>query len=179
VSRSDFVAPDGDLSGYRLVVAPNLYLVSDPQAANLRDFVAGGGHAVVTFFSGIVDQDDRVAWRVPGAFRTLLGVTVEEFSPLLPDQRVTLDSAPRRACGPNRLRCNGAEVIARYPGRARCPASSVTRNISGAGVAWYLATALEAGALRDLMRAVTQGAGVIALGPESDGTVEVVPPRRR
>ncbi|HZL02686.1 MAG TPA: beta-galactosidase, partial [Cellulomonas sp.] len=89
----DFVAPDGDLRGYRLVVVPNLYLVSDPQAANLSDFVAGGGHAVVTFFSGIVDQDDRVRLGgYPGAFRALLGITVEEFSPLLPDQRVVLDS---------------------------------------------------------------------------------------
>ena len=171
----DFVAPDGDLRGYRLVVVPNLYLVSDPQAANLSDFVASGGHAVVTFFSGIVDQDDRVRLGgYPGAFRALLGITVEEFSPLLPDQRVVLDSGATASLWTERLRCVGAEPIARYLDGPVPGIPAITRNPHGAGVAWYLATALEAGALRDLMRTVCQGAGVTALGPESDGTVEVV-----
>jgi beta-galactosidase len=66
----DFAHPESDLSGYRLVVVPALYLVTDAGADNVRRFVADGGTALVIFFSGIVDEQDRVrsrGTRRPGA----------------------------------------------------------------------------------------------------------------
>src|SRR4029077_19607651 len=39
---ADFVRSDSDLSGYRLVLVPNLYLVDDAGAANLNHFVHDG-----------------------------------------------------------------------------------------------------------------------------------------
>ncbi|MFD2357018.1 beta-galactosidase trimerization domain-containing protein [Nonomuraea ferruginea] len=42
----DVVHPEADLSGYRLVLAPSLYLVSDHGAAGLERFVAAGGTAL-------------------------------------------------------------------------------------------------------------------------------------
>ncbi|TFC07731.1 beta-galactosidase [Cryobacterium mannosilyticum] len=171
----DVVSPDADLSGYRLVVAPALYLVTDAQAANLTGYVAAGGHAVVTFFSGIVDEDDRVrTGGYPGAFRDLLGITIEEFFPLAPGGQVALDTGAAAGLWTERLRPTGAEVMARYLNGPLPGIPAVTRNPHGAGTAWYLATALEAGALRDLMRTVAQQARVTAVGPESDGSVEVV-----
>ena len=171
----DVVSPDADLSGYRLVVAPALYLVTDAQAANLTGYVADGGHAVVTFFSGIVDEDDRVrTGGYPGAFRDLLGITVEEFSPLARGRQVALDIGAAASLWTERLRPTGAEVIARYLDGPLPGIPAVTRNTHGTGTAWYLATALETGALRDLMRTIAQQARVTAIGPESDGTVEVV-----
>ncbi|RYV49852.1 beta-galactosidase [Pengzhenrongella frigida] len=171
----DIVPPDADLSGYKLVVVPSLYMVTDRQAANLTGYVAAGGHALVTFFSGIVDEDDRVRLGgYPGAFRDLLGISVEEFSPLLPGQTVTLDSGATSSLWTERLRSTGAQVIARYTDGPLPGTPAITRAVHGDGAAWYLATALEAGALRDVMRTAAHGAGVVALGPESDGTVEVV-----
>jgi len=171
----DVVSPDADLSGYRLVVAPALYLVTDEQAANLTGYVAAGGHAVVTFFSGIVDEDDRVrTGGYPGAFRDLLGITVEEFFPLAPGRQVALDTGAAASLWTELLRPAGAEVIASYLNGPLPGIPAVTRNAHAAGTAWYLATALEAGALRDLMRTIAQQARVTAIGPESDGSVEVV-----
>src|SRR5205807_1379602 len=46
----DFVRPTDDLSGYRVVLAPSLYLVSDEAAANLERFVEGGGTLVMSYF---------------------------------------------------------------------------------------------------------------------------------
>src|SRR2546428_5614254 len=40
---ADFARPGDDLSRYRLVLVPNLYLVSDEAARNLAAYVAGGG----------------------------------------------------------------------------------------------------------------------------------------
>lgn len=171
----DIVSPDADLSRYRLVVVPGLYMVSDAQAENLNDYVAGGGHTVVTFFSGIVDEDDRVRLGgYPGAFREALGITVEEFSPLAPGDTVTLDSGATATLWTERLRSTGAEVIASYIDGPLPGTPAITRNNFGRGTAWYVATALDAAARRDLMSAVVQAANVTALGPESDGTIEVV-----
>ncbi len=171
----DVISPDADLSRYRLVVAPALYLVTDEQVANLDAFVSGGGHAVVTFFSGIVDEDDRVrTGGYPGAFRDLLGITVEEFAPLAPGQSVALDSGATASLWTERLRPTGAEVVAAYTDGPLPGMPAVTRNTHGDGAAWYLATALDADALRDQMRTIAQQARVTAIGPESDGTVEVV-----
>ncbi|MFC5928384.1 beta-galactosidase [Cryobacterium melibiosiphilum] len=174
----DIVSPDSDLRGYRLVIAPNLYLVSDRQAAHLADYVAAGGHAVVTFFSGIVDDDDRVRLGgYPGAFRDLLGITVEEFAPLLPGESVTLDSGAGATLWTERLRTTSAGVLARYTDGPLPGVPAITRNEHGAGAAWYLATALAPEALRDTLRTVAAGADLVAIGPESDGSLEVV--RRR
>lgn len=56
----DFVHPSHDLSPYRRVVVPSLYLISPESAANRRQYVANGGALLVLYFSGIVDQNDTV-----------------------------------------------------------------------------------------------------------------------
>jgi beta-galactosidase GanA len=88
------VAPGTDLSRYRLVVVPGLYMVSDADAQAITDYVSGGGRLVVTYFSGIVDERDRIRLGgYPGAFRDVLGVLAEEFGPLKPGVTVDLSNA--------------------------------------------------------------------------------------
>lgn len=172
---ADVVGPDADLSGYRLVVVPALHLVTDAQAAALAAYVEAGGHALVTFNSGIVDQDDRVRLGgYPGAFRDLLGVTAEEIVPLLPGTRVTLDSGAHASLWTERLRTTHATVVASYVDGPLAGVPAVTRTARGRGAAWYVATALDAPDLRDLVRDVVRDAGVVAAGPEGDGSIEVV-----
>jgi beta-galactosidase len=172
---ADVVAPGADLSGYRLVVVPCLHMVSDEDAAALSAYVEAGGHAVVTFYSGIVDRRDRVRLGgYPGAFRDLLGVVAEEFFPLLPDHQVTLASGARASLWTERLRATTAQVIDRYADGPLPGVPAVTRNDHGAGMSWYVATALEDTALRDVLRQASRGAGVKAIGPENGGSVEVV-----
>ena len=78
----DIVSPDDDLTRYRLVVAPLLYMLRPGVADNLERFVAQGGVLLTTFFSGIVDQNDHVVLGgYPGELRRLLGLYVEEFDP--------------------------------------------------------------------------------------------------
>ncbi|MCI4656944.1 beta-galactosidase [Cryobacterium zhongshanensis] len=171
----DVIAPGADLSGYRLVVVPTLYLVTDADAAGLADYVANGGHALITFFSGIVDEDDRVRpGGYPGAFRELLGIRVEEFSPLLPGRKLNLDSGAGTGLWTERLHLDGATAVASYLDGPLPGFPAITRNDFGRGTAWYLATALDPDALRAVMRTAAQAARVTALGPESDGTIEVV-----
>ena len=84
----DIVEPTADLSKYKIVIAPLLYMVSDDSIANIEKFVGHGGTLITTFFSGIVDENDIVrAGGYPGAFRELLGIWVEEVDALYPDMK--------------------------------------------------------------------------------------------
>lgn len=170
----DVVAPGQSLDGYRLVVVPHLYLVRDEEAAVVEDFVAGGGHALVTFFSGVVDEDDRVRLGgYPGAFRELLGVVVEEVHPLLAGQTVRLDDGTTASLWTEDLRTTTAKPVAHLADGPLAGTPAVTRNEHGDGTAWYVGTHLAPEAAAALVRSVATEAGV-APSPGAGREVEVV-----
>ncbi|MFJ6950557.1 beta-galactosidase [Micromonospora aurantiaca (nom. illeg.)] len=141
---ADVVHPSADLSRYRLVVVPTLYLVRDADADALRRFVEAGGTAVVTYFSGIVDEHDHIRLGgYPGAFRDLLGVRVEEFFPLREGETVRLDDGARADVWTEWLHAEGAEVLAAYTDGPLPGVPALTRHTVGAGAAWYVGTRLD------------------------------------
>ena len=140
----DVVHPDSDLTGYRLILVPTLYIVTDAAAARLEAAVAGGATALVTYFSGIVDEHDHIRLGgYPGAFRDLLGIRVEEFTPLREGERVHLDDGSVGAVWSEDLQLAGAEAVATYVDGPVPGVPALTRNTHGDGTAWYLATRLE------------------------------------
>lgn len=62
---ADFAHPEHELSGYRLVIAPSLFLLSDKKAENLRRYVEGGGTLLVQHASGGF-VDERMHARLGG-----------------------------------------------------------------------------------------------------------------
>ncbi|MFE9020073.1 beta-galactosidase [Streptomyces sp. NPDC007808] len=157
----DFVRPDADLSAYRLVLAPSLYLVDDTGAANLTGFVERGGTLAVGFHSGAVDENCHVRLGgYPGAFREVLGVRTDELFPLLPGESVGLSSGGRGTLWSERVRPAGAETVASYTGGPLSGVPAVTRHAHGAGVAWYLATLPDPETLTGLLDRIRGEAGV-------------------
>jgi beta-galactosidase len=78
----DFCRPDEPLERYSAVVVPSLYLVTEAEGANLVSFVAQGGTAVMSFWSGIVDEHDAVyLGPYGGPLRSLMGCDVLEVAP--------------------------------------------------------------------------------------------------
>ena len=62
----DFMFPEStDLSGYKVIVVPPLYVASDAMLNKLVEFVRNGGHLVVSFKSGFTNEYDRCAGRWP------------------------------------------------------------------------------------------------------------------
>ncbi|MFB8774212.1 beta-galactosidase [Streptomyces broussonetiae] len=143
----DFAHPEADLSAYPLVVVPALYLMTEAAGANLKAYVEGGGTLVVSYFSGIVDEHDAVhEGACPGVLRDVLGLTVEEFSPLLAGERV-------RLTGPEGAELDadvwtefvvprGAETVWTYADGLTAGRPAVTRHRLGEGAAWYVSTRL-------------------------------------
>lgn len=159
----DVVRPGADLTGYRLVVVPGLYLVRDEEAAALDAAVASGAHALVTFYSGIVDEHDRVRpGGYPGAWRDLLGIRVEEFAPVLPGTQIALQSGAGASLWADRLEATDASVLDRFADGPAAGLPAVTRRAGpdGTGDAWYLGTMLDRDDLRDLVGRALDGAGV-------------------
>ena len=151
----DIAHPEGDLSGYRLVLVPQLYLVSDAGAANLEEFARRGGVVLVGPYSGIVDEHDRVRLGgYPGAWRDLLGVTVEEFFPLA--EPIRLASGATGRLWSEAARVTTAKVLDTYASGE----PAWTRNEFGDGVAHYLTTLLDDAALAGVIGTVCGEAGV-------------------
>jgi beta-galactosidase len=150
---TDVVAPNADLSRYKLVVVPGLYMISDTDAQAIADYVSAGGRLVVTYFSGIVDERDRIRLGgYPGAFRDVLGVLAEEFAPLLPGSEVSLSNGGTGALWTERLRATTASVIATYQDGPMSGIPVITRNRHGAGTAWYVATKTD---MSEILREAT------------------------
>ncbi|MGW2622180.1 beta-galactosidase [Micromonospora taraxaci] len=174
---ADIVHPSTDLSGYRLVLAPTLYLVRDADVEALRRYVEGGGIAAVTYFSGIVDANDHIRLGgYPGAFRELLGVRTEEFFPLREGEQVRLDDGSAADVWTEWLHTEGAEVLASYTDGPLPGVPALTRHRVGDGAAWYVGTRLDEPATDRLVARLVDEAGVRPAAPAPTG-VEVV--RRR
>ncbi|RYJ28987.1 beta-galactosidase [Streptomyces sp. L-9-10] len=161
----DFAHPEADLSRYPLVVVPALYLAVEATGRNLRTYVENGGTLVVSYFSGIVDQHDAVhPGAHPGVLRDVLGLTVEEFSPLGEGERVRLTAA-----GGAELTGDvwsefvvprGAETIWTYADGLTAGRPAITRHRLGRGTAWYVSTRLDARALDTVLDAAAEDAGL-------------------
>ncbi len=157
----DFVRPDADLSGYRLVLAPSLYLVDDAGAANLTGFAERGGTLAVGFHSGAVDANCHVRLGgYPGAFREALGVRTDELFPLLPGESLTLSDGGTASLWSERVALAGAETVTSYASGPLTGVPAVTRHSYGEGVAWYLATRPDPSTLAALLARICEEAGV-------------------
>ena len=173
----DVVHPGADLSAYRLVVVPTLYLVTDEHAAAVATAAERGATVVVTYFSGIVDEHDHIRLGgYPGAFRDLLGVRTEEFLPLREHEQVALGDGTTADVWTEDLRLEGAVAVTTYVDGPAAGKPAVTRRDVGGGAAWYVATRTSPEGTRALVDRWLAEAGVQRVADTAPG-VEVV--RRR
>lgn len=145
---TDVVAPWTDLAPYRIVIVPGLFLVSDDTARAVEAFVEAGGTVLVTWFSGVVDEVNTVRpGGFTGAFRSLLGVVVEEFAPLAEGQSIALDNGWTANRWSEVLQPPTAdeavEIVATYSEGAVAGLPAITRRSVGRGTAWYLSADLD------------------------------------
>ncbi|WP_344943172.1 beta-galactosidase [Sphaerisporangium flaviroseum] len=158
---TDFVHPSADISAYKLVVVPSSYLLTEGSAKNLQRYVEAGGHLLVSYFSGIVDENDTVhEGPYPGALREVLGLAVEEFHPLRERETVALTGGAMGRIWSERVRLARAVAVREFADGPDAGHPAVTGNGFGAGTAWYLATALAGDDLRGLLGEVLDRAEV-------------------
>ncbi|MFI9772994.1 beta-galactosidase [Streptomyces sp. NPDC052415] len=161
--RTDLITTRNDISRYQVVVAPVLHVVPAELAKELTRYGEQGGHLITTYFSGIVDENDRV-WLggYPGALRDLLGIRIEEFAPLLDGVGVELDDSSTGTLWTDRISATDAdtEVLVRYAGGELAGLPAITRRRSGSGSASYVSTRLGVEQLTRLLPRLLEPAGV-------------------
>ncbi|MFC9926558.1 beta-galactosidase [Streptomyces sp. NPDC127190] len=172
----DFAHPEHELSRYRLVVAPALFLMSDAGAENLRRYVEGGGTLLVQHASGYVDA--RVHARLGGypaaPLREALGIRVEEYRPLRAGERITLSDGSHGTVWSESLHTEGAETLAAYTHGMLTGRPALTRHRLGTGQGWYLSTRLDDGDYGALVGRLLKEADVQPDYPELPAGVEAV-----
>ena len=160
----DIIPPEADLSKYKLLIAPALYLVRPGVAENLGRFVANGGTLVMSYFSGIVDASDCVLpGGFPGPFRKLLGLHVEEMESLEPSVVRHVRTPTRSAkCGQwiDLIQLEGAEAVATFTEDFYANRPAITRNAFGRGLAYYVGTQVELDFLRRLLVDICEETGI-------------------
>ena len=176
----DVVGPRADLSGYRVVLVPTLYLASDETLAAVTAAAAAGAQVLLTYFTGVVDGHDHLrgaGWSPEVA--ALTGTRTTEHAPLLAVQQVTLDgllAGPATRWTEWLDVAEGTEVLSRTVDGDTAGQAVLTRRAVGSGAAWYLATRPGPDALDGLLARVCADAGVVPAA-EVGPAVEVV--RRR
>lgn len=166
----DIVRTDWDISQYDLVIAPVLYMMKPDVASNLKQFVEDGGTLLTTFFSGIVNENDRVTLGgYPGELRKLLGIWVEEIDALPPDMKnsIILTSPLGNMdgdyeCGMlcDLLHLEDAKALAVYGKDFYAGMPVLTENIFGQGKAYYLASDPEQRFLFGLIKYLCDSKGI-------------------
>lgn len=168
----DFIPPDADLSGYNLVITPALYMMGPGVADNLRQFVEQGGTLITSFFSGIVDENDRIhLGGYPAQLRETYGICIEEFDSMLPGQtnRIMKSASaegenPEYTCNlwADVIRLEGAQPIAVFREQFFSGSPAITVHTSGKGKAYYVGTQAEASFMKEWLGQIVADAGIAA-----------------
>jgi len=161
----DFIFPETeDLSGYKAIVVPPLYVASDALLGRLVDYVRGGGHLVLTLKSGFCNEYSTVrATLAPGPLREAAGIHYQEFSNLA--KPLALRGDPFQAGAGNQvsdwaemLVPDTAKPVAYYdhPFFGKYPA--ITENHFGKGMVTYEGTVLSAALQEKVLERVLEQA---------------------
>ncbi|MDR3593721.1 beta-galactosidase [Clostridium sp.] len=178
----DFVKPNDDFSKYDIIVAPVLYMLKDNVADNIREFVSNGGTFITTFFSGYVDENDKVKLGgYPSELRNLLGLWVEELDalPLGMNNSIQMNNSLENFA--SEYKCNmlfdiinteGATVLGTYGSDFYKNRPAFTCNKFGNGEAYYIASNPETKFIDDFVNYLDSKHS-LSLGFENKPGVEI------
>lgn len=147
----DILDEDKDFSGYKLLIAPMMYMVRPGVAERIAEFVKNGGVFVTTYWSGITDENDLCFMGgFPGPLRPVLGVWNEELDSLHDPERRKLAinaDCPLPLGGEYEantfcalIHAEGARVLATYAEDFYAGMPALTVNQFGKGQAYYIAS---------------------------------------
>ena len=148
----DVISQEADISSYKLVIAPMLYMLKPGVAARLRAYVQNGGTLVATYWSGIVDEHDLCflgGWPGDG-LREVFGIWDEEIDTLAPGEKNQVLPEDENELGLlggfeatdycSLIHAETARVLATYASDFYAGRPALTVNDFGRGQAYYIAS---------------------------------------
>lgn len=174
----DVISVDSSFENYKLLLMPAFNLMTDAIRTKLKEYVKGGGNLVVTFRSGTRHWNNSMTTQtLPGYFRELSGICVEEFDSLNFGRKVRVkgDSIHGTAsvwC--DVLKPETAEVMARYADEYYAGEPAVTVNRYGGGKVYYIGCDLDQSGLDTLLKRICHDGGILPAFSHIPDGVEVV-----
>src|SRR5579864_3166135 len=163
----DIVDAAQDLSPYKILFAPVMYVVSQEQADKIREFVRRGGTFIAGFRLGVKDEHSRIVdTSLPGLLRDVMGVTVLDYQPIYSEKqgvRFSKSLAGRDAechLWADILDPGQAEVLATYTGNPHAGKAAITSHSFGGGKAIHLGAHLDPADLARVLLTLIATAGV-------------------
>lgn len=164
--NTDVIDVTADLSKYKIVAVPMLYMYRDGIAEKMREYVKNGGILVGTYHSGIVDEHDLCfLGELPGdGMNEVFGIWNEEIDALCDNDSNTLvlndgrEYEIKRLCA--LIHAKGAKVLGTYKSDFYKGTPALTVNDYGSGKAYYIAGAVGDDFADDFYKELADKAGV-------------------
>jgi len=142
----DIVSEKDPLTGYKAVIVPAMYILTEETATNLEKFAAAGGTVVFTPRTGVKDESNTVVnMKLPGLVANMCGIEIEEYisMPIDQDNRVQfglpgLEEEFPSSVWADVIEPKGAEVIAWHTQDFYAKKPAATINLFEKGKVIYL-----------------------------------------
>ncbi|OMD39603.1 beta-galactosidase [Paenibacillus odorifer] len=168
----DIIGSGDDLSAYKLVVAPMLYLISEENGKRIEKYVEQGGTFLATYWSGVVNETDLChLGGFPGPLRRTLGIWAEETEGLHSRDLngLVMEAGKKLKLSGDYdaheiaelIHLEGAEALGHYRNDFYAGRPALTVNRFGEGNAYHLATRVKDTSFYvELYAAITSKAGI-------------------
>jgi len=144
----EIISEKDPLNGFRVVIVPAMYILTEETAGNLERYAASGGVVVFTPRTGVKDQDNKVVnTKLPGLVTRMAGVEVEEYVSMPENQDSlvqlglpNLEEEFTASVWADVLKPTTAKTVARYAHDFYADQPAVTINSFGDGKVIYIGT---------------------------------------
>lgn len=161
------------LAGYKVIIAPSLYVLNAEAVAKLEKFVADGGRLILTYRTGVKEMNNQcVMAPLPGLLSPLAGIVVEEYDPIGNDRHHIIDqSGHEYDCEQwaDIIQLNTAKAIAWYNDDYYAGKPAVTVNTWGHGKVYYVGTHIEERAWMDRLKQLAEELHIRTYGELPEG----------
>lgn len=160
----DIIGQHEDFGGYKIIVAPQMYITDETVVNRLYEFTKAGGTVILTNRSGVKDEINKcIMSPLPTVYRELVGAYAEEYDPL-GDGTVAVKFADGMECKGREwcdvLCTESAEVLAAYDSEYFKGKAAITENTYGNGKAYYVGTVGEKKLYYKLVMGILEKMGV-------------------
>ncbi len=171
---ADVIGPEEDMSGYKVVIAPEMYVVREGLGQKFTDYVKNGGCLIATYITGYVNENLLCyLGGFPGdGLKELFGVRASELDSLYPSDRNRMtwqgkEYEIRDYC--EILKEEGGKALAVYGDDFYKGSPAVTENCLGAGKAYYVGCRTEKVFLQDFLAWICSSQGVDGIRQMPEG----------
>ena len=171
----DIISEKEDLSAYKIIAAPTLFITNHEVAESLYKAARNGAAVIITNRTGVKDEYNKcVMQQLPSVYSELAGVHVAEYDPagsskLKLDiinkewkQRYNKQYNPSPYCTQwcDLLECTSAAPLAVYGGEFYKGIAAVTHNKYGKGNVYYIGTVMDRQSYIALAKVIAGEAGI-------------------